>query len=348
MKTFITISIFILSLNVSAQDVHFSQFWNNNVQINPAMAGVSEANLRASAFYREQWGSSTSPFQSFGVNFDTRIDTKGSASFGMGLNAFRDVAGDNKLGTTQVRAIFSAILAINELNKISIGLSGGIEQRGFDPSTAKWNSQYSNGSYNPNLASGETFGRTSEVKGDLSAGIVYYYNSERSNMSSNDNFRMKIGASFNHILRPQFNWKTIESDKLYSNIIAHAEFLIGIRNSKWSLKPGILTQFQGPSKEILIGNQFRYRLKDHSRITGFIKGAYLNVGAYFRVGDALIPSLTFEFDKYSLGASYDINISKYRTASKGAGGFEISFIFKLEDSSLWSGSGIPRSRSRFR
>ena len=141
------------------------------------------------------------------------------------------------------------------------------------------------------------------------------------------------------------NWITVGSDALYRNFVAHAEFLIGISNTPWSLRPAIITQFQGPSHEILVGTQFRLMLKDASKITGFVKGAYLNIGTFLRVGDAFIPSVTFELDKYSIGMSYDLNISSLRSASKGAGGFEISFMFRNPNPFLWKGYRTSRIKN---
>ncbi len=341
----LTILILLLGgFQLNAQDVHFSQFWNNNIQYNPAMAGVIPANLRIATFYRNQWSSVGSTYSTFGVNADTRFETRKNTSFGLGINIFRDVAGDLKLGTTNAQLSFSAILDLDGNSKLSLGVNGGMIQKGLDPSGAQWNSQYSNGNYNGTLASGETFNSVSEMKGDVSAGIVYIYSTNERYMTANDKFNMKIGFAYNHIIKPKFEWFADSPDALYSNFVAHAEFLIGIQNSKWSLLPAAIIQFQGPSKEVLFGTQFRLELKEASRVTGFVKGAYLNLGTFIRLGDAFIPSLTFEFDHYSIGASYDVNISPLRSASNFSGGFEISLKFRTPNPYLWQGHRLSNSR----
>ena len=348
MKKIIIAVIAIISvLEANAQYVHFSQFWNNTTQLNPAMNGLIPANLRVSTFYRSQWNSVSSPYKTYGFNLDTRIDTDGSAAFGLGVNLYRDVAGDSKLGTTRAQIAFSTILDVADNSKISIGLNGGMIQRGFDANNGSWNSQYNNGTYDPMMSSGESFNSISEIKGDMSAGIAYMFSTTEGYMTANDEFNMTVGVSFNHILRPKFDWFASSPDELYSNIVAHGEFLIGVPNSKWSIKPAFLAQFQGPSKELLIGSQFRLKLKDASRVTGFVKGAYLSFGTFMRLGDAFIPSVVLEFDKYSIGTSYDLNISELRTASGGNGGFELSFKFRTPNPYLWRGRRT-RSRSSFR
>lgn len=336
-KVGILISLLVIPYITHSQDVHFSQFWNNGVQYNPAMAGVIPTPFRASLFYRNQWSSVQTTFQTYGANIDTRVETKGNAAFGIGAFFYRDVAGDNKLGTTGAQLALSSILSLNRESKLSIGINGGILQRGFDASNAQWSSQYHSGSYDPNASSGEAFNSTAELKGDISAGIVYYYGTGERYMTANDRFSMKIGMAYNHILRPLFQWFSMSPEELYGNFVGHAEFLIGVENSDWSIKPAIIAQFQGPSREILVGSQFQYSLKDASHVTGYVKGGVLSFGTFLRVGDAFIPSITFGMDRYSLGVSYDVNISQLYRASRGAGGFEISFKFKALNHYTWRG-----------
>ena len=194
MKRTSTLLVFIfVNVVAIAQDVHFSQYWNNGIQYNPAMAGVIPANLRASIFYRNQWSSVNSGYNSYGLNFDARIESRKNTSFGFGVNLYKDVAGDLNLSTTHAQLAFSTIVMLDRHSKLSFGINGGLEQKGIDPSAAEWNSQYSNGSYNPAISSGESFNSISEIKGDISAGIVYYYSSSERYMRANDQFNMKIG-----------------------------------------------------------------------------------------------------------------------------------------------------------
>ena len=343
MRVFIII-VFIGAFTASAQDVHSSQFWNSEIQFNPATAGIIPANFRASVFYRNQWASIGAKYQTYGANVDTRFETKGSASFGVGLDIYRDVAGDLNLGSTNAQLAFSTILDLDRYNKISIGVKGGMIQKGFDITNAHWNSQYTNGSYDGSKNSGESFNSVSEMKGDLSAGIVYAYSTTEGYMTANDQFNFKIGASINHILRPKFDWFYTGRDNLYRNLVLHADFLIGVKNSKLSLLPAVIAQFQGPSKELLIGSQYRIELKSASKITGFVKGSYFSLGTFYRLGDALITSMTFEIDHYSIGMSYDFNVSQLTPASNGNGGFEISFKFQTPNPYLWKGNGFSRSK----
>ena len=83
----------------------------------------------------------------------------------------------------------------------------------------------------------------------------------------------------------------------------------------------------GPNKEILIGTMFRYMLREDSKYTGFVKGASISAGGYYRNQDAFIATALFEFSVYAVGISYDVNVSGLKTASSGRGGLEITLRF---------------------
>ncbi len=345
MKRILTSILFLAAASsAQAQDVHFSQFWNNGTQYNPALAGVIPATFRSATFYRSQWAKPDAPFKSFGANADFRISTRGNAKFGLGMNVYRDVAGDQKFGTTNFQIALSTILQMNDFNRLSLGFNGGIHQKGVDASGAQWNSQYVNGAYDPGIDPGETVARNGGVQPDLSAGFTYIYSSSRGFITLKDQFNFVLGASYNHILKPSFDYLG-SADQLKSNIVAHVEAMINI-GKKWAVQPAIIAQIQAPSTEVLIGSRYRFELVESSLFTGFVKGGYLNLGTFYRVGDAFIPSISVEMSGFSVGFSYDVNVSKFTTASSGAGGFEISLKIRTPNPYLWNGRDMSRSRFR--
>ena len=95
--------------------------------------------------------------------------------------------------------------------------------------------------------------------------------------------------------------------------------------------PGFIYMQQGPSSEIYPGCFFRYLLREESKYTGYVKGASIMIGTHLRTStinsDAFIPSVQLEVAEYTIGISYDMNISGLKTASSGKGGFEISLRY---------------------
>ena len=47
---------------LQAQDPHFSQFYLSPLQLNPALTGVMNEDIRASLLHRSQWRTVSAPF----------------------------------------------------------------------------------------------------------------------------------------------------------------------------------------------------------------------------------------------------------------------------------------------
>ena len=56
---------------VSAQDIHFSEFTQSPLTVNPALAGTTVW-IRAAAIYRTQWSAVTVPYSTLGASFDVK------------------------------------------------------------------------------------------------------------------------------------------------------------------------------------------------------------------------------------------------------------------------------------
>src|SRR5687768_8740446 len=66
------ICFFILSVAaVRAQDLHFSQFLEHPSLLNPALTGAT-GHIRASASFKDQWRSVTTPYRTMGATLEMR------------------------------------------------------------------------------------------------------------------------------------------------------------------------------------------------------------------------------------------------------------------------------------
>ena len=84
---------------------------------------------------------------------------------------------------------------------------------------------------------------------------------------------------------------------------------------------------QGEHQEFIIGSHIRIELQDQSKYEK-LKGFDIVFGSYYRIGDALIPSVGIRAANYEVNISYDINTSPLSVATKKMGGLEIGVIFK--------------------
>ena len=62
-----------VSVNSQAQDIHFSQFYENEIFHNPGLTGVFSGEYKYGVDYRSQWGSVATPFNTTMVSGETRV-----------------------------------------------------------------------------------------------------------------------------------------------------------------------------------------------------------------------------------------------------------------------------------
>ena len=88
-----------------SQDLHFSQYYNSPLIVNPALTGVFNGDLRGIVNYRDQW-SSVAPFKTYGLSIDAGMMKKKmkNGCVGAGLNMYQDEAGDSDVGADAPRA----------------------------------------------------------------------------------------------------------------------------------------------------------------------------------------------------------------------------------------------------
>ncbi|MEN9002702.1 MAG: type IX secretion system membrane protein PorP/SprF, partial [Flavobacteriales bacterium] len=100
------IFIFFASLTSQAQDIHFSQFYNSPLNLNPALAGNFDGNYRFAGNYRNQWNSVTIPFATFSMSADAK-DVMGKKNVGAGIIFNNDNTGDSRFRTTVLNVVGS-------------------------------------------------------------------------------------------------------------------------------------------------------------------------------------------------------------------------------------------------
>ena len=68
MRFLLFIILCFFSVNTSGQDIHFSQFKNAKLNLNPALSASIESDFQAILQRRSQWGSITDPFKTISLS----------------------------------------------------------------------------------------------------------------------------------------------------------------------------------------------------------------------------------------------------------------------------------------
>lgn len=323
------LTLMLLSVSVSAQLFHFSQFNNSPVFLNPAETGFFTGTYRLSTTYRNQWASVASPYRSIYASADgrTALGDRGTSFLGLGANFLSDKAGTTQYGISMFSGSASYMVRVGEGQGISFGLSVGYMQQSMNLNGVRWDSQYNGAKYDPNAASGEPAYAPTRNYVDVAGGVVYLYQPYR-------RLKMEGGLSFNHINQPKrsfINSKDIIEGTRYT---LYGRATLG---AVTALQPSFLFTKQKGSYEILIGVMEKVTIGESSRYTNALTSSAIYFGCHYRYRDGIIPQVMYEHKGQVKGAiSYDINLSKLRRASNMRGGVELSLIFtpKMKDGKI--------------
>ncbi len=330
-RLFTTILVLVLLIPCAqAQDVHFSQFANSTLLINPATAGVYHGKERVTLNYKSQWSSLGSPYTTYAASFERpffRKRNSTNAHIGAGLHAYQDQAGDANFGTSQINLSLSGILPMNDVSTLSIGLQGGAAQKSADLANLTWGNQFDGEGFDPDLPSFEIDNLSSSWYVDFGAGVFYEYIATDDHILGRDYLQFNIGLAYHHVNKPTLEF-AVGEDKLIEKYVGHIHMRRDIPDTYWSVLPSIIHIQQGPHRETYVGSLLRYRFKYGTKYTGMITESALSFGVSYRFEDALIPQVYYEVSSYKIGISYDFTVSPLtETAGFAAGGFEISFVW---------------------
>ncbi len=340
-------------LAVNAQDIHFSQFYMSPLNLNPAMTGVMNSQVRVVGNYRNQWASvlKSNAFATYSVSYDQRIPVGRYDYFGIGGTFWGDKAGQSDFKTLQGRMSLSYSKRMggyrSKSHYLVVGVDGGVSQRSIDFLALQWGSQHDGeGGFDGTLGSGEDFDRDNFLFADLSAGLLWFTVLDNRNS-------FYFGGAFSHLNRANQSFDSAQDIPLYSKFTVHAggEFM-GSR--KIGLVPGAVAFFQGPSFELNIGTSLKFLLNEGRRSDN----QSFQIGVWTRLAnrvngllvsdpdsttppsttdpgvsiwaDAIIVSTRFDYNNFGLGFSYDLNVSSLKPASNSNGAFEFSIIYKIQ------------------
>ena len=333
MKTYNYFLILALSLLCSlpskAQDIHFSQFYESPLNLNPAMTGVMNCNTRFIANFRNQWASvlGANAYNTYSVSYDKKLAVGRTDYFGIGGSLWGDVAGESRFGSTSGRFSMSYSKKMGGQRRTShymvLGADAALNQRRIKPGDLRWPTQITANGFDPTLPSNEIINDYDFLFADISAGALWF-----SVLDEGTNFY--IGAAITHLNQPNVSFFDDEVS-LFTRTTIHAGGQFPIAN-KISLLPYGIVMMQGKQREINIGTSVRFklgpsRLSEQSwQIGGWYRIANQEEGL---ISDAMIFSTRFSYEQFGVGFSYDLNVSELRAGGAGNGAFELSLSYVI-------------------
>jgi type IX secretion system PorP/SprF family membrane protein len=311
---------------VQAQDIHFSQFFEAPLLRNPSLAGLFTGDYRIQGIYRDQWNSVANAYKTGSVNGEYKMPVgNGHDYMTVGLQMLYDRAGT--VGWVSVHALpaLNYHKSISDVKNmyLSLGFMGGVVHRRFDRSKMTTNSQYDG------MGDGENFGNPQYTYADGSVGM-----SINGSLTDNPNDNFFAGLAYHHFNRPKGSFYRNANIEMHPKWVASAGLRFDVSDNSFATLQADYSK-QGGHTEMVGGATYGIRLNQEKESPS----TTIHGGAFLRWNDALIPVVKLEYAPFAVSVSYDVNISKLKTASMGRGGFEISvsyvgFSSRLDKSSI--------------
>lgn len=311
----ILISCFIIIAFVgNSQDIHFSQFTNAPLQLNPALTGYTECNLRIGFNYRNQWNSISSPYITHSAYIDGKFMPASFKRdwFGVGGLFISDKAGDGNLSDTKGMIFLSYNKSLNADKTliISLGAGLGLVNRSVDYTKLTFDNQWDGTGFSFLLPSMENYKDNSIFYFDFNGGLLLSY-------LRSSNFGFYAGVSLHHINKPDESFYDIEH-RIGRNTIIHGGMLCRLGDNL-KINPQLVYSNLRKSSEFLFGANLCYEYK--------LLCCYL--GGWYRMSGAAIPTVGIEYNNFCLMLSYDLITSDLSNGTNRKGGIEFSLVKKI-------------------
>ncbi len=297
-----------------SQDIHYSQFFNSPLNLNPALTGVFAGEQRLSGNYKSQWASVPVDYNTFTLEYDRNFaasDTSNFFSLGGIINY--DQAGAVSLNLVNLSLNASYSLRLSDHSYLTPGVQVGLHSRSYDRDKVTTGNQW-NGEFQDPSIPAEALVNDGIRFFDVSAGLNYHRQT-----SYRDFFDLGVGLF--HITTPDQSFSGGATESNLSQRLS----LYGLSSFEVADKLDVLLnatfQNQGEYQEILVNAQGKIYLdKDNTAL-------FLGLG--YRVGDAWYPMIALQYNNIYVGFNYDVNFSGFSEKTSNKGGPEFSFRYMI-------------------
>lgn len=325
-KTLILLSLCIATQLSAQQDPHFSMWYSSPSLLNAGATATMEQDFSLFSNYRGQWLTALpTPMRTNSFSAEAKLGNEQLQAgwFGIGAHYINDVTGSAKVTSHFVSVPINYVWEGYEKTYLSFGIKPGIINRSLNQDLETWDNQWNGTAFDNTILPLEA-GVEKKTQFDVGAGI-YYKKLWRSRAM------FDIGFAANHLNAPEQGFRTL-SFQTFRQYIFHTSASFKMENYKFMLSPQLITMFQGPHRDIIIGTSFDILLNEGSRRTTFVQQKTVGLGLNYRMNDALIASFMLKLNGFQVGVSYDaaLNINRLPTKTVGAVELFLKYSFFKE------------------
>ncbi|MBN8837801.1 MAG: PorP/SprF family type IX secretion system membrane protein [Sphingobacteriia bacterium] len=314
----LTIFIFTTYCNIYAQDLHFSQYFNAPLLVNPANTGfMPDHDYRLGINYRDQWANIGNAYKTMSAWGDVQLFNSRFENgwVGLGGTLLKDDAGGGTLTATRLFVSTAYHQVINDNGLLSVGVGiGGVNKR-VDPSKLTFDNQWNGKFFDITVPNNEPFNYTSVYYLDLQLGVNYA-------AFLTDNLYVNAGASIQHLNQPSesfFASNAITSGRLAPRYTFFVNAHIKYGNLA-IVNPNVYYSKMGTVTETVLGANVNYNLSGEGGANQLI------LGLYYRAGDAIIPMIGYQVNDLKITFNYDATTSALGVYNGTQGAYEVSVM----------------------
>jgi type IX secretion system PorP/SprF family membrane protein len=296
-----------------AQDLHFSQFFNNPLLTNPANTGfIPDADYRLGASYRDQYSSIMAvPYKTMSIYGDAQVfrDRLENGWLGLGGVILRDVAGSGSLTSTKAYASVAYHQMLGNSSLLTAGFNVGWANKRIDQTKLKFPDQFDGKFFDNKIPTSVALTNNNVSYLDIQTGLNYAY-------FPSENVYINVGYSIQHVNKPveTFIDASADTTRIAMRHIGFVNAILKL-NQDVIINPNAYFTTQAKANELVLGLNAAYNLSGDG-------AKQLIGGLYYRLGDAVVPMVGFELNNVRFTFSYDVttsslhNFNGYRGASE--------------------------------
>ncbi|NDC40105.1 MAG: type IX secretion system membrane protein PorP/SprF [Chitinophagia bacterium] len=306
-------------VNSYAQSMHFSQYYNAPQLLNPAnTALMPEYDYRIGANYRNQWAVLPVPFTTYSAFGDFKVGAKNDREtpnwLGIGGAIYSDKAGNGNLSLLQFQGSMAYHLHLSNTSLLSFGASAASVQRTVNLDALTFDAQWDGFSFNGRLPNGESLGviKTKFTSVNAGANVAFF---------PNEAVYIKLGVAMNNLNQPVETFYN-GTNQVQTRALVNLDMVFRT-GPDFIINPSAYYSTQSNASELVFGTLAHYRI---AKVRDAVSSQLL-LGAYHRLGDAMIGAVGYEYGGLQVLASYDFTVSALAPYNGTYGALELSLIY---------------------
>lgn len=333
----ILLTAYLFPLASKGQGIHFSQYYNAPLLLNPANTALMPTDDYQAGFnYRKQWATVPVPYQTISAYASLQaMRNKNETNWlGLGAAVFNDKAGDGVLSLSRYEGFVAYHVQLGLSAMISVGASVASVQRRVDYSKLTFGMQWEpeRFGFNKTFANGEDANNERTKYTDIGAGVNFAF-------FPNEDVYLKIGIGMSHVNRPRESFYN-QGNRISSRPNANIDLVFKI-NPAFILNPSIYYTTQRGATELICGTLGQFNVTSENSPTK----TSLILGGYYRLNESLVGAVGMQMGGLRIMTSYDFTVSTLGSVNKGRGAMEFGITYSGvygEGSRTRQSYGCPR------